>query len=88
MSAGASTQSLQCSPDLIAGFKGSALCITRVQTASWQEGNGGEGRTKERGTGKGRGKGGMGKRGEKGKLGGIAPWLLRDRRPYTGVASG
>ena len=42
------------------GFKGAALR---------QEGNGGERSTRGRGRGKGRGMGGMGKGGEKGKLG-------------------
>jgi len=55
-------ESLQCSPDLLAGFKGAALR---------QEGNGAKEGREER-----KGKGGMGKGGEKGEVGGIAPWLL------------
>jgi len=43
------------------GFKGAA---------SWQERNGGEGKRRRVG------KGGMGKGGERGRVRGIAPWLL------------
>jgi len=74
MSAGASPQtplgSLQRSPGPLAGFKGAA---------SLQEGNGGKGREGlgEEEEGKGE-EMGMGKEGERGKLG--APWLLGDRR--------
>jgi len=57
-------------PDPLAGFKGAA---------SRQEGKGGrerrrgeEGKGRERGNGEGRGKA---------EVGGIAPWLLGDRRP-------
>jgi len=59
------------SPDPLAGFNGAA---------SRQEGNGREGRTRGGGRGEGRGKGKQGRRG-KGEVGGIAPWLLGDRRP-------
>ena len=41
---------------------------------------GGEGRTRVRG---GRGKGGIGKGGKRGKLEGIAPWLLGGQTPLT-----
>jgi len=45
------------------------------------ERRGGEGRNRR---GEGRGKEGMGKGGGKGEAGGIAPWLLGDRRPWLG----
>jgi len=47
--------------------------------ASRQEGNGGQGRNRERGKGEG-GEREWGREG-KGEVGGIAPWLLGDRRP-------
>jgi len=60
--------SLQRSPRSPSWFQLGPLCGRR----------GMEGRTR----GEGReGKEGMGKGGEKGEVGGIAPWLLGDRRP-------
>jgi len=59
-------------PDSLDSFKGDT---------SWKEGNGGEGKT-------GRGRKGMGKGEEKGKLRGIVPWLLRNRRPWKSVEDG
>jgi len=51
--------------------------------SSWfQEGRFRAGREWREGLGQGReGKGGYGKGGKRGKLEGIAPWLLGDRRP-------
>jgi len=49
------------------------------------EERGGEGRTRGRGRGEGKEKGEW-KR--KGKVGGIAPWLLGDRRPWSDVKNG
>ena len=61
--------SLQRSPDPVAGFMGAASQQDVNEGGRREEGKG-----SERGNGEGRGKG---------KVGGLAPWLLGDRRPCT-----
>ena len=67
--------SAEAPPDPLAGFKGAA---------SRQEGMGGIGEGRTRGT-EARGERRNGEGGEKGKVGGIAPWLLGVRRPCSRV---